>query len=278
MEMKARVFCIVKKELPELAGRQGVRSLRNGGTEVECRLSLWKEDGAKTIYSIEPVVDLPLVSRYFELQMTEWGEKNIGAVITNRSGRRLDPRWRKKTTVGFRTSRGQLVEIVRADVSGTVQVVEYTLVPEGKEIYLLRERKAFCRVDFGKDDRPDMDHEAAEEHGLTNFGEAIAGARSRARCYCFKVAEQNNEWGHCHYALNEEESRVFRAERRERQRQRDVAEMAKRETEGSKVGEVSGEVLIPSETPAPEMNTEEPNPPAEKPAKSRKSKKASASK
>ena len=241
--MRAKVFCLFKKALPELKGKEGVRELRNGGMEVECRLNEVLQDGLRTIYAIEP--RYPVTGKhYLELQLAERGEKNIGEIITNFSGKKLIPRWRGKNTVGFRTSRGQLLSIIGYAIRGMAEIIVYTFQVEGRTIYLTEEAFGPYKARYDYDENTWIISLPRE---LEQLAEAVAAAMEKAECNCFKKGCQY------HYALSEEESRKVLAERRERQK---AAAEAKKAVE-EPVEDLASESIAVEESPSVESTASE---------------------
>ena len=259
--MRAKVFYVLKKALAEFKGKEGVRELRNGGMEVECRLTEIRKDGLRTIYAIEP--KHPVTGKhYFELQLAERGEKNIGEIVTNFSGKKLIPRWRGKSTVGFRTSKGQLLSVIGYAVRGMAEIVVHTFQVEGRTVYLTEEGFGPYKARYDYDDETWAISLPKE---LEQLAEAVATAMEKAECNCFKKGCQ------CHYALSEEEARKVLAERREKQKAAaETQKAAEKPAEESVAPETAA-----AETPAPvepavEVPATEPVVPAEKPKKAAK--------
>ncbi len=205
--MKVQVFCVIKKILDSLRGKEGVRILRSGNTEVECMLSEVRRNGQRVIYAIEP--KHPVTEKhYFELQIMERGERNIGQIVTNFSGKKLNPRWRGKNVVGFRTSKGQLISIIGYAVRGQIEIVSYAFQIEGRTVFLVEE--GFGPYQVRNESNGGQTVTLPKE--LEQLTQAAIVAMEKARCNCFRNGCQY------HYALSEEEARQVFAERRERQR------------------------------------------------------------
>lgn len=229
--MRAKVFCVLKKFAQELRDKEGVRQLRNGGMEVECRLNEVRKDGLRAIYAIEP--RYPVTGKhYFELQLAERGEKNIGEIVTNFSGKKLIPRWRGKNTVGFRTSKGQLLSIIGYAVRGMAEIIVHTFQVEGRTVYLTEEGFGPYKARY---DYEDETWAISLPKELEQMAEAVAVAMEKAECNCFKKGCQY------HYAFSEEEAKKVLAERREKQKA--AAEAAK--TDGKTLEEPIGEETTP---------------------------------
>lgn len=255
--MRAKVFCVLKKLVAELKGKEGVRILRNGGMEVECRLTEVRIDGLRTVYAIEPLYPIS-GKHYFELQLIERGERNVGEIVTNFSGKKLIPRWRGTHTVGFRTSRGQLLAIVGYAVRGLAELIIYRLSPEGRTVYLVEETVGTEGKLLIKARYEDDTWVIALPRELEHLAEAVAAAMEKAECNCFKKGCKY------HYALSEEEAQQVLAERREKQKaaaqtqkttEKPVEEPTIEEeiaTEEPVVSEVVSEsAAVTVETPAP---------------------------
>lgn len=212
--MKAKVFAVLKRAVSELQGKLGARTLRNG-MEVECKINEVSRFGNRIVYEIIPIYPVPENYR-LELQLVEWGERNIGAVVTNFSGTKLIPRWRGKHTVIFRTSKGNLISVIGYAVRGMVQIIVYEFKIEGKTVYLTEEG-------FGP---YEARYDESKKTWLVNLPQefkrleaAVIAAMEKAGCNCFRKGCRY------HYALSEEEAKKVLAERRERQRA--LAESAK---------------------------------------------------
>jgi len=235
--MRAKVFCVLKKAIADLKGKEGVRILRNGGMEVECRLTEIRKDGLRVIYAIEP--KHPVAGKhYFELQLAERGEKNIGEIVTNFSGKKLIPRWRGKSTVGFRTSKGQLLSVIGYAVRGMAEIVVHTFQVEGRTVYLTEEGFGPYKARYDYDDETWAISLPKE---LEQLAEAVATAMEKAECNCFKKGCQ------FHYALSEEEARKVLAERREKQKAAAEAQKATEKPAEEPTGEPTGEEEIAAE-------------------------------
>jgi hypothetical protein len=254
--MRVKVFCVIKKFLTGLKGKEGVRELRNGGMEVECRLNEVQKDGLRTVYAIEP--RQPVAGKhYFELQVVERGERNIGEIVTNFSGKKLIPRWRGRNTVGFRTSKGQLISIIGYAVRGMAAIIVYTFQMEGRTVYLTEEGFGPYKARYDYDDET---WAISLPQELEQLAEAVAVAMEKAECNCFKKGCQY------HYALSEEEAKEVREEWRARQKEKAeaqkaagkpaeepvVSETAAAETPVTETVETPVPVETPVETPAAE--------------------------
>jgi hypothetical protein len=198
---------------------------------------------------------VPLVGKhYFELQLTERGEKNIGEIVTNFSGKKLIPRWRGKNTVGFRTSKGNLISVIGYAVRGMAELVVHTFQVEGRAVYLTEEGFGPYKARYDYDDESWV---VSLPKGLEQLAEAVAVAMEKAECNCFKKGCQY------HYALSEEEAEKIFAERR---KQRAAAEAGK--IEKAKIGTPEeSSVEAPIETSSAEVPTPiEPEPTQRLPA------------
>lgn len=204
--MKAQVFAIVKRAA-ELLNKEGVRALRNGLLEVKCDVNKIRTLDGMVIYAIEP--KYPIAEKhYFELQVVERGERNIGQIVTNLSGKKLIPRWRGKNIVGFRTSKGQLIAVIGYAVRGMVEIINYAFQIEGQNVFLTERGYGPYEVNYNQSKKTWIVNLPNE---LKQLGDAVVAAMEKATCNCFRKGCQY------HYALSEEEAKKVLAERQKKQ-------------------------------------------------------------
>lgn len=212
---RARVMLMIPRILKDLDGKEGVRFIGRS-TQIECKLNRELEDGLRTVYSIEPLTNPP-GKCYYEIQTEEGWEPNTGQVVTNMSGKKLNPRWGgwKKPDLhraGFRSSK-ELVEVKAYMIRSFGTFTRLMITQEGREKLLVVEVIGQFTFSVEKNEI------ATEKDEHENMINAAKAAISRAICNCTKKGCAS------HYAMTKEEAEVWEKARRERQKAK--AEAAK---------------------------------------------------
>ncbi len=251
--------------------------------EIECSLSESFKDDIKVVYTITPKTPVPSLSSHsYELQLVEeWprkGEENTGEIITNLSGKPLDPRWGGYKNpalhkAGFRTSKGQLLVVKGGGVTQIAELTTFRLQFEDQQLFLVEEKMGTCRARYDSNEDLFVVKLVPEYEQLAA---AVVAAIEKAQCQCWRKKCQP------HYALSEAEAKQVREERKARQKA--MTEKAKAQgqpvpTDGVEteddVPELKPSVEAPIE-PTPVETPAEETPAPKKPAKGGKAKKAKA--
>lgn len=239
------VFALMNGHVSGLENRNDVRFLKytkkdgfEKRTQVKCDLDEVENSvPGVTTYEVKIPDFVPEDAKpWLVLQLVERGEENLAQVVTNREGRKLDPRHimsrrvgktgdtKRTGTVLFSTAKGELltVEVSTARCVGHVRAYRFT--PEGTGFLLWEEWIAKCKISVdiqdGKEslqirwDSDSFEWLNKEPKGwrdgiLRNFEAAVKAAFTKAEHNCYRIGCEP------HYALTPEEAKAFRKEIRE---------------------------------------------------------------